>query len=33
MPTVWHLSRWWDWYVSEGEKEKMEKKFVDHLIC
>ena len=33
MPTVWHLSRWWGWYVPEDEKEKMEKKFVDHLIC
>ena len=25
MPIAWHPSRWWDWSVSEDEKQETEK--------
>ena len=25
MPIAWHLSRWWDWYMSKEEKKGTEK--------
>ena len=27
IPTAWHPSRWWDWYVPEEEKRDTEKIF------
>ena len=28
MPIAWHLSRWWDWCVSNDEKHKTKKLFL-----
>ena len=25
MPITWHSSRWWDWCISEDEKNETEK--------
>ena len=29
MPVAWHSNGWWDWYVSEDEKEEIEPIFTE----
>ena len=29
MPAEWHLTRWWDWCLSEDEKKETEPFLID----
>ena len=31
MPTTWHPTRWWDWYLPEDKKKETEPIFTDKV--